>query len=103
MRVVHMGLWRVRDNPDPAVLARAQEKVASFTEAVPGIIRAREMGLHVVVSDGSAEAPGLALADNGAPPQPAIQRPTFILLHIPRASSRSHTPGADRTIPCPAT
>lgn len=34
------------------------------TEAVPGIIRAREMGLHVVVSDGSAEAPGLALADD---------------------------------------
>jgi len=32
-------------------------------EAVPGIARAKEMGLHVVVSDGSETAPGLKLAD----------------------------------------
>lgn len=31
---------------------------------MPGIVRAREMGLHVVVSDGSADAPGLAIADD---------------------------------------
>jgi hypothetical protein len=35
-----MGLWRIRENPDPAVIARAQEKVASFTEAVPGCTEA---------------------------------------------------------------
>lgn len=38
--------------------------VAGGTEAVAGIERAREMGLHVVVSDGSADAPGLAAADD---------------------------------------
>lgn len=36
MQVVHMGLWRVREAFDPAVLARAQEKVAAFRETVPG-------------------------------------------------------------------
>ena len=33
-------------------------------EAVPGIRRAKEMGLHVVVSDGKPDAPGLQLADD---------------------------------------
>ena len=38
--------------------------VSGGTEAVPGIRRAQEMGLHVVVSDGAETAPGLALADD---------------------------------------
>jgi len=33
-------------------------------EAVHGIKRAKEMGLHVVVSDGSPNAPGFAIADD---------------------------------------
>ncbi len=37
--------------------------VCGGIEATHGIIRAREMGLHVVVSDGDANAPGLKLAD----------------------------------------
>jgi biotin carboxylase len=38
--------------------------VSGGTEAVAGIMRARELGLHVVVSDASAEAPGFAVADD---------------------------------------
>ncbi|HLW96519.1 MAG TPA: ATP-grasp domain-containing protein [Solirubrobacteraceae bacterium] len=38
--------------------------VSGGTEAVAGILRARELGLHVVVSDGSEVAPGLAVADD---------------------------------------
>jgi len=38
--------------------------VGGGAEAVPGIQRAKEMGLHVVVSDGNPDAPGLALADD---------------------------------------
>ena len=38
--------------------------VGGGTEAVPGIQRAKEMGLHVVVRDGDPEAPGFALADD---------------------------------------
>jgi biotin carboxylase len=38
--------------------------VSGGAEAVPGISRAKEMGLHVVVSDGSAQAPGFAEADD---------------------------------------
>jgi len=37
--------------------------VCGGIEASHGIARAREMGLHVVVSDGDANAPGLKLAD----------------------------------------
>jgi biotin carboxylase len=37
--------------------------ISGGTEAVPGIARAREMGLHVVVSDGSPTAPGLLAGD----------------------------------------
>lgn len=37
--------------------------VAGGIEAVPAIERAREMGLRVAVSDGSPDAPGMALAD----------------------------------------
>jgi biotin carboxylase len=41
--------------------------VSGGGEAVAGIRRAREMGLHVVVSDGDPRAPGLAAADEGLP------------------------------------
>lgn len=37
--------------------------VSGGAEAVPGLMRAKEMGLHVVVSDASADAPGLSVAD----------------------------------------
>lgn len=38
--------------------------VSGGSEAVPGIRRAKDMGLHVVVSDGSPKAPGALLADS---------------------------------------
>jgi biotin carboxylase len=38
--------------------------VAGGIEAVPGIRRAKEMEIHVVVSDGNPDAPGFALADD---------------------------------------
>lgn len=38
--------------------------VSGGSEAVPGIHRAKEMGLHVVVSDGSPKAPGALIADS---------------------------------------
>ncbi len=37
--------------------------VSGGIEAVPAIARAKEMGLRVAVSDGAADAPGMALAD----------------------------------------
>jgi biotin carboxylase len=37
--------------------------VSGGTEAIAGIARARELGLHVLVSDGDPHAPGLAAAD----------------------------------------
>src|SRR5437879_2972101 len=37
--------------------------VSGGAEAVPGIHRARAMGLHVVVSDANPSAPGFAAAD----------------------------------------
>jgi biotin carboxylase len=49
-------------------LNRAEDRtllvVSGGTEAVAGIDRAREMGLHVVVSDGSESAPGLLAGDD---------------------------------------
>lgn len=39
--------------------------VSGGAEAVPGIQRARDMGLHVVVSDMNPAAPGFAVADEG--------------------------------------
>lgn len=38
--------------------------VSAGAEAVPGLLRAKEMGLHLVVSDASPSAPGVALADD---------------------------------------
>jgi len=38
--------------------------VSGGAEAVPGIQRAKELGLHVVVSDGNPKAPGFALAND---------------------------------------
>lgn len=45
-------------------LTRTLLIVSGAAEAIPGIRRAKGMGLHVVVSDGSAEAPGFAEADD---------------------------------------
>ena len=38
--------------------------VSGGVEAVPGIQHARDMGLHVVVSDINPEAPGFKIADD---------------------------------------
>ncbi|MEI7815972.1 MAG: ATP-grasp domain-containing protein [Desulfuromonadales bacterium] len=38
--------------------------VSGGAEAIPGIIRAKELGLHVVVSDGNESAPGFEYADD---------------------------------------
>jgi biotin carboxylase len=38
--------------------------VSAGAEAIPGILRAREMGLFVAVSDGNPAAPGFTLADH---------------------------------------
>jgi hypothetical protein len=36
MEVVHMGLWKVKPDADPAMLQSAAKKVARFKETVPG-------------------------------------------------------------------
>lgn len=38
--------------------------ISGGSEAIPGIQKAKEMGLHVVVSDGNKNAPGFAFADD---------------------------------------
>ena len=38
--------------------------ISGGIEAIPGIQKAKELGLHVVVSDGNAQAPGFAYADD---------------------------------------
>ena len=53
-----MALPRVSDS------RRTLLVVSGGTEAVAGILRARELGLHVVVSDASLAAPGFAVADD---------------------------------------
>ena len=47
VRVVHMGLWKVKEDADPAVLQRAAEKVARFEDTVPGCIKALLAPLYV--------------------------------------------------------
>jgi hypothetical protein len=47
MRVVHMGLWRVKADADPAMIKRAQEKVGRFTDLVPGCTQALVAPLYV--------------------------------------------------------
>jgi hypothetical protein len=47
MRVVHMGLWKVKEQADPAMVQRAQEKVAKFTEILPGCLEATVAPLYV--------------------------------------------------------
>jgi hypothetical protein len=47
MRVVHMGLWKVKEDADPAMIKRAQEKVAKFTEEVPGCLEAAVAPLYL--------------------------------------------------------
>ena len=46
------------------ILAKTLLIVSGGIEAVPGIQRAKEMGLYVVVSDGDAKAPGLEYAND---------------------------------------
>ena len=38
--------------------------ISGGSEAIPGIQKAKEMGLYVVVSDGNKNAPGFAFADD---------------------------------------
>jgi biotin carboxylase len=38
--------------------------ISGGIEAIPGIRKAQELGLHVVVSDGNSQAPGFAFADD---------------------------------------
>ncbi len=52
--------WRSASAPDERTLL----VVSGGSEALAGIARAREMGLHVVVSDGSPSAPGLLAGDD---------------------------------------
>ncbi|HEY1988100.1 MAG TPA: Dabb family protein [Acidimicrobiales bacterium] len=47
MRVVHMGLWKVKPDADPAVIKRAQDKVTKFTEILPGCLEAAVAPLYV--------------------------------------------------------
>jgi hypothetical protein len=42
-----MGLWRVREDFDPAVLATAERKVAAFRETVPGCLESTLAPLYV--------------------------------------------------------
>jgi hypothetical protein len=63
MRVVHMGLWRVREDFEPAVLATAQEKVAAFRTTVSGCLESTLAPLYVAeMGDADRETFG-ALAD----------------------------------------
>jgi hypothetical protein len=36
-----MGLWKVKDDADPAMVRSAQDKVVRFTEILPGCLEAR--------------------------------------------------------------
>ena len=36
MQVVHMGIWKVKADADPAKMQRAAEKVERFKQTVPG-------------------------------------------------------------------
>ncbi len=42
-----MGRWKVKADADPAMLKSAQEKVARFTETVPGCLQALVAPLYV--------------------------------------------------------
>jgi hypothetical protein len=47
MHVVHMGLWKVKPDADPAVLKRAAEKVERVKQTVPGCTEALLAPLYV--------------------------------------------------------
>lgn len=47
MKVVHMGLWKVKPDADPAMLQQAAEKVARFKETVPGCLEAMLAPLYL--------------------------------------------------------
>jgi Stress responsive A/B Barrel Domain len=42
-----MGLWKVKADADPAMIQRAQDKVARFTEILPGCLEATVAPLYV--------------------------------------------------------
>lgn len=42
-----MGLWKVKQDADPAIIKRAQDKVAKFTEILPGCLEATVAPLYV--------------------------------------------------------
>jgi hypothetical protein len=63
MRVVHMGLWRVREDFDPAVLAMAQQKVAAFRATVPGCLESTLAPLYVAEMGAADRETFGALAD----------------------------------------
>jgi biotin carboxylase len=54
------NVWRLPEYPMPKNLL----VVGGGIEAVPGLERAKEMGLHLVVSDRDANAPGFGIADD---------------------------------------
>ncbi len=64
--------------------ARTLLVISGGTEAVAGIRRAQKMGLHVVASDGSPDAPGLAAADD------AIIASTYDVASTVKAARRYH-------------
>ncbi len=45
-------------------LAKTLLIISGGREAVPGIAQAKQMGLHVIVSDGNPQAPGFCLSDD---------------------------------------
>jgi hypothetical protein len=47
MQVVHMGLWKVKPDADPAMLQRAAEKVSRFKDGVPGCLESLLAPLYV--------------------------------------------------------
>src|SRR6266850_6529916 len=63
--ISHQPLAMASDRTQPLAMAsdRTLWIVSAGAEAVPGIQRARAMGLHVVVSDANPSAPGFAAAD----------------------------------------
>lgn len=47
MRVVHMGLWKVKADADPAMIKSAQDKVDRFKEVLPGCLESVVAPLYV--------------------------------------------------------
>jgi hypothetical protein len=47
MQVVHLGLWKVKPDADPAMLQRAAANVERFTHTIPGRTEALLASLYV--------------------------------------------------------